>query len=87
MISVEGLTFAYGSAPPAVHDLSFAIPAGEIFGFLGPSGAGKSTTQKILMRLLKGYQGRVSVMDRPLEEWREDYFEHAKLRRRHSIWA
>jgi fluoroquinolone transport system ATP-binding protein len=75
MICVEGLTFAYGKTPPAVHDLSFAIPAGEIFGFLGPSGAGKSTTQKILMRLLKGYSGHVTVMDRPLERWREDYFE------------
>ncbi|MBC7767655.1 MAG: ABC transporter ATP-binding protein [Phycisphaerales bacterium] len=75
MISVDGLTFAYGSTPPAVHDLSFSIPAGEIFGFLGPSGAGKSTTQKILMRLLKGYRGRVTVMKRPLDEWREDYFE------------
>jgi fluoroquinolone transport system ATP-binding protein len=75
MISVEGLTFAYGKGPPAVHDLSFSIPAGEIFGFLGPSGAGKSTTQKILMRLLKGYRGSVSVMGRPLDDWREDYFE------------
>lgn len=75
MISVDSLTFAYGKAAPAVHDLSFTIPAGEIFGFLGPSGAGKSTTQKILMRLLKGYGGRVTVMGRPLDEWREDYFE------------
>ncbi|MEZ5955729.1 MAG: ABC transporter ATP-binding protein [Hyphomonadaceae bacterium] len=75
MISVDGLTFAYGKAPPAIHNLSFDIPAGEIFGFLGPSGAGKSTTQKILMRLLKGYRGRVTVMERPLTDWREDYFE------------
>lgn len=75
MISVDRLTFAYGKAAPAVQDLSFTIPAGEIFGFLGPSGAGKSTTQKILMRLLKGYSGRVTVMGRPLDEWREDYFE------------
>lgn len=75
MISVEGLTFAYGKAQPAVHDLSFEIPAGEIFGFLGPSGAGKTTTQKILMRLLKGYRGQVTVMKRPLMDWREDYFE------------
>ena len=75
MISVEGLTFAYGKTLPAVNDLSFSIAAGEIFGFLGPSGAGKSTTQKILMRLLKGYRGRVEVMGRPLHEWRENYFE------------
>jgi fluoroquinolone transport system ATP-binding protein len=75
MISVDSLTFAYGKAPPAVHDLSFSIPAGQIFGFLGPSGAGKSTTQKILMRLLKGYRGQVTVMGRALNDWREDYFE------------
>lgn len=75
MISVDGLTYAYGAAAPAVCDLSFTIPAGQIFGFLGPSGAGKSTTQKILMRLLKGYRGRVTVMERPLADWREDYFE------------
>jgi fluoroquinolone transport system ATP-binding protein len=76
MITVDGLTFAYGKAPPAIHDLSFAIAPGEIFGFLGPSGAGKSTTQKILMRLLKGYSGKVDVRGRPLGQWREDYFEH-----------
>jgi fluoroquinolone transport system ATP-binding protein len=75
MISVRGLTFAYGKAAPAVRDLSFDVSGGEIFGFLGPSGAGKSTTQKILMRLLKGYRGAVEVMGRPLEAWRDDYFE------------
>lgn len=75
MISVEGLTFAYGKAAPAIKDLSFTIAAGEIFGFLGPSGAGKSTTQKILMRLLKPYGGRIVAMGRPLEQWRENYFE------------
>jgi fluoroquinolone transport system ATP-binding protein len=72
---VEGLTFAYAKGPPAVKDLSFAVAPGEIFGFLGPSGAGKSTTQKILMRLLKGYGGRVEVMGRALHEWDTDYFE------------
>jgi fluoroquinolone transport system ATP-binding protein len=75
MITVEGLTFAYGKDPPAVRALSFAVAPGEIFGFLGPSGAGKSTTQKILMRLLKGYAGRVEVMGRPLADWGADYFE------------
>jgi fluoroquinolone transport system ATP-binding protein len=58
-----------------VNDLSFSIDAGEIFGFLGPSGAGKTTTQKILIRLLKGYRGRIEVMGRSLDAWREDYFE------------
>lgn len=75
MIDVEDLSFAYGTAPPAIRDLSFQIADGEIFGFLGPSGAGKSTTQKILIRLLKGYDGRLEVLGRPLSDWGADYFE------------
>jgi fluoroquinolone transport system ATP-binding protein len=75
MIAVDGLTFAYGKGAPAVKALSFEIAAGEIFGFLGPSGAGKSTTQKILIRLLKGYAGRIEVMGRALDAWGQNYFE------------
>lgn len=76
MIRVENLTFTYtGASQPAVRELSFAVEPGEIFGFLGPSGAGKSTTQKILFRLLQGFQGSVSVFGRDLREWGYEYFE------------
>ena len=62
-VDVDGLTFTYASAAnPAVRDLSFRIDRGEIFGFLGPNGAGKSTTQKVLIGLLRGYHGAVSVL-------------------------
>lgn len=77
MITVDNLTFTYpGSKAPAVRNVSFRIDEGEIFGFLGPSGAGKSTTQKILIGLLKGYQGQIAVMGRELSQWGQDYYEH-----------
>lgn len=76
MIDVKNLTFTYAKThAPALHDLSFAVERGEIFGFLGPSGAGKSTTQKILIGLLQGYQGQVSVFGRPLADWKQAYYE------------
>jgi fluoroquinolone transport system ATP-binding protein len=76
MIQVENLTFTYaGTNQPAIKDLTFAVQPGEIFGFLGPSGAGKSTTQKILFRLLQGFQGSVKVFERDLREWGYDYYE------------
>jgi fluoroquinolone transport system ATP-binding protein len=76
MIRVENLSFSYaGSHKEAIHDLSFDIGQGEVFGFLGPSGAGKSTTQKILIRLLENYQGNVSILDKRLTDWGPDYFE------------
>jgi fluoroquinolone transport system ATP-binding protein len=76
-ISVSDLTYSYaGAAQPAVKSLTFGVEPGEIFGFLGPSGAGKSTTQRILIRLLKGHSGAVSVMGRDLASWGQDYYEH-----------
>ncbi len=76
MIEVEHLTFTYtGRAEPAVNDLTFSVQPGEILGFLGPSGAGKSTTQKILIGLLRDYQGTVRVMGRDLHSWGKNYYE------------
>ena len=75
-VDVDGLTFTYASAAnPAVRDLSFRVDRGEIFGFLGPNGAGKSTTQKVLIGLLRGYRGAVSVLGRDLADWGAGYYE------------
>ena len=76
MINVHELNFTYeGGTKPAINTITFQVEKGEIFGFLGPSGAGKSTTQKILIGLLKGYQGKVTVFGRDLKTWGADYYE------------
>jgi len=76
VIGMGDLSFTYATATtPAVRKLSFDIGRGEIFGLLGPSGAGKSTTQKILIGLLRPYEGRVSVLGRDLTSWGADYYE------------
>lgn len=45
----------------ALDGLSFAVPAGRVFGLLGPNGAGKSTTTKILTTLSRATAGRARV--------------------------
>jgi ABC-2 type transport system ATP-binding protein len=45
----------------AVKGISFAVEAGEIFGFLGPNGAGKTTTIKMLTGLIRPTGGKASV--------------------------
>lgn len=60
MIQVSRLSFSY-MRQPFISDMSFSVSSGEIFGFLGPSGAGKSTLQKILIGMLRTYQGSALV--------------------------
>jgi fluoroquinolone transport system ATP-binding protein len=75
MIRVEDLTYTYPSgSSPAIRELTFDVRKGEVFGFLGPSGAGKTTTQNILIGLIKGWQGDVRTLDRPLGQWGADYY-------------
>lgn len=76
MIEVRGLHFTYPNrSEQTLRGLDFVIPTGEIFGFLGPSGAGKSTTQKLLIGVLKGYQGSVKVMGSEIRDIGPDYYE------------
>lgn len=76
MIQVRHLGFTYPTSHAfALQDLTFEVKAGEIFGFLGPSGSGKSTTQKILIGLLKNFEGAVTVFGEDLRSWRSNYYE------------
>ena len=55
-ITVEGLTKEY-NGKLALHDVSFDVKRGEVFGYLGPNGAGKSTTIRILSGLTEQTSG------------------------------
>ncbi len=60
VIEAVNLTKHFGDFT-AVHDVSFSIKRGEVFGLLGPNGAGKSTTFKMLCGLLKPTQGSAKI--------------------------
>jgi ABC-2 type transport system ATP-binding protein len=60
-VSVHDLRKSYGDLE-VLHDVSFEIEAGEVFGLLGPNGAGKTTTVEILEGYRKRDAGSVSVL-------------------------
>ncbi len=45
----------------AVKDATFAVEAGEVFGFLGHNGAGKTTTMRVLMGLMRATSGSCKI--------------------------
>src|SRR5207248_3462603 len=42
-----------GAAGPAIEDLSFEVPAGEICVLVGPSGCGKTTAMRLVNRMIE----------------------------------
>ena len=49
------------SVVTALHDISFDVKQGELFGLIGPDGAGKTTLFRILTTLMFADSGRASV--------------------------
>ena len=58
MLELQNVTCAYGTAPPAVSDVSLKIRAGERVGLIGANGAGKSTLMKAVLGLI-GAEGTI----------------------------
>lgn len=50
-ISVKGITKSFGDVK-ALHDVSFEVGEGELFGLIGPDGAGKTTLFRLLTTLI-----------------------------------
>jgi fluoroquinolone transport system ATP-binding protein len=76
VFEVKDLRFKYKKSQiEAVSGISFKVHEGEIFGLLGPSGAGKSTTQKIMTKLFKHYEGEILYLGKDLKSYDNSYFE------------
>ena len=68
-VAVEGLTVAYGGAPPILENINFTIGPGEVFGILGGSGCGKSSLLRHLIGLTPLRAGRIRLFG--LDLWAE----------------
>ena len=64
-IELTGVTKAFNGTV-AVDDLSLAVPAGSIYGFIGPNGSGKTTTLRMLMRIFYPDSGDIRVLGQPV---------------------
>ena len=66
MLELDRLTKRYGDRV-ALDGLSFAVPPGQMFGFVGQNGAGKTTAMRIVLGVLAPDGGAVRWQGRPLD--------------------
>ena len=69
-VAFEDVAFAYNADRPALHGVSFAVPAGARVGIAGTTGAGKSTLVSLLLRLYDPTGGRVLLDGADLRDFR-----------------
>lgn len=60
MIQFQNVTKKYGQEY-ALHDVSFELENGKIYGLLGPNGSGKSTSLKMMAGLVHPTSGSVYI--------------------------
>jgi ABC-2 type transport system ATP-binding protein len=72
VITIKDLTMRFGSNM-VLKAVNLEVNKGQIIGYIGPNGAGKSTTVKIMLGLIDGYFGEVSIFDRDISDGNVDY--------------
>lgn len=64
ILAIQSITKYYGKIR-ALHQVSFEVPAGSVFGILGPNGSGKTTMLGIVMNVLQPSDGAYSWWGEP----------------------
>lgn len=67
-ISLENVTFRYGSRSPVLKDVSIKIPKGKKVALVGESGSGKTTISKLLLKYYIPEEGKINISGYDIEE-------------------
>jgi ABC-type multidrug transport system ATPase subunit len=61
-VRIRNVTKVFGARARALDDVSFDIPAGQVFAVVGPNGAGKTTLFSLMANFLRARSGTIEVL-------------------------
>ena len=99
ILKIENLKKEYNKKI-ILNNINLNVKEGRIYGFLGPNGAGKSTTIRIILGLIKEYNGDIKIFNCNLSKNRieilerigalvesPEYYEHLSAYDNLKVWA
>lgn len=99
ILKIENLKKEYNKKI-ILNNINLNVKEGRIYGFLGPNGAGKSTTIRIILGLIKEYNGDIKIFNCNLSKNRIEilerigalvespaYYEHLSAYDNLKVWA
>ena len=57
-----------------IHNTSFYLKKGKVYGFVGPNGAGKTTIIKMILGMLKPESGEITIFNHTVDQNSENRF-------------
>ncbi|MFM1558648.1 MAG: ABC transporter ATP-binding protein [Roseibacillus sp.] len=76
MLEVSGVSKKFGKQL-ALHDVSFSVREGEVFGLLGHNGAGKSTALGVILGMVEPNAGEARIAGISVQKKRAKALRHA----------
>jgi iron complex transport system ATP-binding protein len=73
ILELQNVSVGYGRKG-VVHDVSFAVAAGDVVCLLGPNGSGKTTLFRAILGLLPLQAGQVHLDGKPSGSWSRQEF-------------
>ncbi|XP_018413616.1 PREDICTED: antigen peptide transporter 1 [Nanorana parkeri] len=75
-IQFKNVSFSYPMRPdqPALQDVSFELPPGQVTALVGLCDAGKSTVVRLLLRFYKPQKGEILLDGKLLSEYENKYY-------------
>lgn len=67
VLQISNLSKVFGGQV-VLDQIDLTVYKGEIIGYIGPNGAGKSTTVKIMLGLIEGYKGTISIFGKDIAD-------------------
>lgn len=70
LVCAHNLSYSYNGVDNAIDEIEFCLHQGEYLGILGPNGSGKTTLLKLILGILKPFNGEIHLFSQNINKFK-----------------